>query len=71
MDEEQDDEEEEEEEDTDEDDMETKTEYPPLASFPNNNALSKISWPTDVSKINFRSFMSTVSYLLFFVFFPG
>ena len=57
--------EEEEEEESEDDDLGEKSDrdFSSLSSFPNNNAISKLAWPTDVTKINFRSFMSTVSYL--------
>ena len=65
---EEDEEEEEEEEDDEEpDDEKSDKDYSTMSNFPDNDALNKIKWPTDVSKSNFRSFMSTVSaYLINF-----
>ena len=58
--------EEEEDEDQEEDDEEQDEEKSdkdfPASNFPDNDALNKIKWPADVSKSNFRSFMSTVSF---------
>ena len=50
------DEEEEEKEDSDKD-------YSAPGTFSANEALSKVNWPTDISKTNFRSFMASVCYL--------
>ena len=52
--------EEEEEEEEEEEKEDSDKDYSALSSYGANEALSKINWPTDVSKTNFRSFMSTV-----------
>ena len=64
---EEDDEEQEEEKSDKEEEKSVKEEekadkdYSSMSNFPDNDALNKIKWPKDVSKSNFRSFMSTVS----------
>ena len=50
-----------EEEKSDKEEEKADKDYSSMSNFPDNDALNKIKWPKDVSKSNFRSFMSTVS----------
>lgn len=54
------DEDEEDDEEDDDDDEKSDKDYSAPSSFSSNDALNNIPWPSDVSKTNFRSFMSTV-----------
>ena len=48
------------EEEEDKEEEEQHNDYSSLSQSPDNTALSKISWPADISKYSFRSFMSIV-----------